>query len=219
MDHSDSRPRLSDLAQEEILYRIRSGELPVGSRLPSEPELAQQMGISRGILREALNALQTRGYITRTQRGGSHIAQPEVTALSESLMKGMMNATLAELIDYREALETHAALNLLEVASDEDIAHLRDLAQSDSEHDVMGSRDFHYHLAELALQPLFAQFIDFYFERVQMLTKDQLLNYIPKFLTQDLNRILLALENRNERTLRTAMKRHFRHVRIYYRVF
>ena len=57
MEHSDNRPRLSDLAQEEILFRIRSGELPVGTRLPSEPELAQQMGISRGILREALNAL------------------------------------------------------------------------------------------------------------------------------------------------------------------
>jgi ABC-type Fe3+-siderophore transport system permease subunit len=31
MEHTEPKPRLSDLAQEQILYRIRTGELPVGS--------------------------------------------------------------------------------------------------------------------------------------------------------------------------------------------
>ena len=46
-----ARVRLSDKAEQELLLRIHSGELPVGTRLPSEPELAEEMNISRGILR------------------------------------------------------------------------------------------------------------------------------------------------------------------------
>ena len=218
MDHTDNRPRLSDLAQEEILRQIRSGELPVGSRLPSEPELAQQMGISRGILREALNALQTRGYITRTPRGGSHIARPEASALSENLMKGLMNASLSELINYREALESYAAQAVILSASDADIARLRELAHYESWHAVFDSRDFHYRLAELSEQRLISQYVDFYFERVQILTPPTVPKRRPRFMSQDLERILTAMEKRNERTLRTAIQRHFRHIRRFYSI-
>ena len=218
MEHTENRPRLSDLAQEQILYRIRSGELPVGTRLPSEPELAQQMGISRGILREALNSLQTRGYITRTPRGGSHITQPEASALSENLMKGLMDASIGELIDYREALETHAATLVLARASDDDIARLRQLAVFDSQHLITDSRDFHYRLAELSEVRLFAQYIDFYFERVQKLIDETQVAPHPKHLSKDLERILHSLENRSLNTLRTNMKRMFRHIRQHYRI-
>lgn len=218
MEHSDNRPRLSDLAQEEILFRIRSGELPVGTRLPSEPELAQQMGISRGILREALNALQTRGYITRTPRGGSHIARPEASALSENLMKGLMEASLSELIDYREALEIQAAVLVIAKASDSDIACLRELVDFDSQHSIEDNRDFHYRLAELANENLFAQFIDFYFERIQSQTEVVLTNPHPKINSTDLEHILHSLETRNLNTMRTSMRRLFRHIRQHYRI-
>ena len=218
MEHTDNRPRLSDLAQEQILCRIRSGELPVGSRLPSEPELAQQMGISRGILREALNSLQTRGYITRTPRGGSHITRPEASALSENLMKGFMNASLGELIDYREALESYAATLVITRASDDDIAHLRDLAVFESQHSVVDSRDFHYRLAELSEVRQIPQFIDFYFERIQALADDSHPAQRPKFIFKDLEHILHSLETRNLNTMRTAMRRLFRHIRQHYHI-
>ena len=218
MEHTDSRPRLSDLAQEQILCRIRSGELPVGSRLPSEPELAQQMGISRGILREALNSLQTRGYITRAPRGGSHITRPEASAMSEMIMKGLLNATLSELIDCREALETYAAILAIARASDEEIAHLRELAMFEAEHSVADSRDFHYRLAELSRVPQIPLFIDFYYERLPTLTQDLQLKGKPPLVSQDLERILKALEKRNTRTMHTAMVKLFRHIRKYYKI-
>ena len=65
--------RLSDKAEQALLQQIHSGELPVGAKLPSEPILAKEMGLSRGILREALNSLQAKGYISRTPRGGSYV--------------------------------------------------------------------------------------------------------------------------------------------------
>ncbi len=218
MVHSDNRPRLSDLAQEEILIRIRSGELPVGTRLPSEPELARQMGISRGILREALNALQTRGYISRTPRGGSHITRPEVSVMSEYFVQSLLRIPLHELINIREALESAAARLAIRHVTEEDIEHLRKLALYDAQHSVIGCRDFHYRLAELSGIHLLAQFIDFYFDRVQVLMPQELLNVKPKTLEQDHARILLALEKRTERSMDSAMRIHFRNIRKHYRI-
>ena len=218
MEHSDNKPRLSDIAQDQILMRIRSGELPVGTRLPSEPELAQQMGISRGILREALNALQTRGYITRTPRGGSHIARPDVSILSETMMNGLMTASLRQLIDFREALETYAAQRAILNATDADIARLREMTVFAEQHSVIDSRDFHCQLAHMAKEPLFAHYIDFYFERMETLVESKKPGRRPKYLFRDIERILRSLEDRNARTMGTTVKRLFKHIRQYYKV-
>lgn len=217
MDRTESRPRLSDIAQDEILYRIRSGGLAEGTRLPSEPELARQMGISRGILREALNALQARGFITRTPRGGSHITRRDPSALIDGMTQGLMNASLSDLIDYREALETFAARAVLRKASDEDLARLRALSVFTPDQHLACSRDFHYRLAELSGVKVFAQYIDFYFERVEVLASPDTLSEPPRGIDRDLERIMAALEARSLRQINTALRRLFLHIRKYYR--
>ena len=52
---------------------MREGELTVGTRLPPEAQLAEQLGVSRGILREALTILEARGHLSRTPKGGTVI--------------------------------------------------------------------------------------------------------------------------------------------------
>lgn len=49
---------------ERIVDAIREGGYPPGSTLPSEPELAAALGVSRPALREALILLQEDGVIT-----------------------------------------------------------------------------------------------------------------------------------------------------------
>jgi DNA-binding FadR family transcriptional regulator len=49
-----ARRSLVDLAVEDIGQRLAAGQWPVGSRIPTEPELATLLGISRNTVREAI---------------------------------------------------------------------------------------------------------------------------------------------------------------------
>lgn len=53
---------------DELLLQITKGKYPVGSRLPSEPDLASSLGVSRVTLRQALALLQDDGLV-RNERG------------------------------------------------------------------------------------------------------------------------------------------------------
>ena len=66
------RPRkVTAVAAEQILAAIRSGDYPLGSKLPSEFELAEQMGVSRPSIREALSALQAMSIIESRPGSGN----------------------------------------------------------------------------------------------------------------------------------------------------
>lgn len=71
---------------EAIQKRIAQGEYLVGSRLPSEPELAADFSVSRGTLREAMSVLEKGGQIIRRHGVGSFVGQPaKVVAGMEKL--------------------------------------------------------------------------------------------------------------------------------------
>ena len=57
---------------------------PGGQRLPSEPELARQMGVSRATLREAMRSFETQGRIRRRQGAGTFVVG-EVPLLESGL--------------------------------------------------------------------------------------------------------------------------------------
>ncbi len=61
----------------QILDRIKSGAFPLGTKLPSEVELARQFEVSRPSIREALGALQFSGYIDSVRGSGKRIVSIE----------------------------------------------------------------------------------------------------------------------------------------------
>jgi GntR family transcriptional regulator len=76
----NSRPLLSTEVADSIRRQIAEGKLLVGSRLPPEPELAEERGVSRATLREALKTLEREGLVLRRQRLGTTIlARPAVS--------------------------------------------------------------------------------------------------------------------------------------------
>lgn len=70
-----STPRGSDLIIKEIWDLIKTGVLSPGDKLPSEQELMKKFGVSKAVLREALNTLEAYGHITKKRGayGGSII--------------------------------------------------------------------------------------------------------------------------------------------------
>ena len=72
INSADKRP-LYVRAINAITEMVEAGDLPVGSQLPPEGELAEMLGISRSTLREALGHLESYGMVTRQQGRGTFV--------------------------------------------------------------------------------------------------------------------------------------------------
>lgn len=104
-------PTTPRVIAEVIRGLIHRGELSPGDRLPPERALADRLGVARVSLREALAQLQQEGYLTA--RRGAH-GGTFVTGLAEPRRRWLRRmrenfADLEDIIDYRIAIEAHAA--------------------------------------------------------------------------------------------------------------
>jgi DNA-binding FadR family transcriptional regulator len=108
-----SVPKASDVLADSLRQRILSGELPTGSALPVERELAATTRLSRTAVREALRILEIEGLIEiRPGRsGGSFVRRPSVHAIGRTVDTFITGRgiTLRALLEVREALEPAGA--------------------------------------------------------------------------------------------------------------
>jgi DNA-binding FadR family transcriptional regulator len=110
------RPAYRQVA-DELRRQIIAGLLPAGHRLPSEPELSQAFGVSRGTVREALRVLASQHLIEtlRGVHGGSFVAAPDPARIVEDIggALGVLVMTprlgLDDLLEARLLLEPAAA--------------------------------------------------------------------------------------------------------------
>lgn len=63
--------------EQALASRIRGGGLPIGSRLPTEPELSEHFGVSRSVISQALKRLEEGGLVARRRGIGSFVAQED----------------------------------------------------------------------------------------------------------------------------------------------
>lgn len=105
--------KASDIVVDTLRYRIIAERLPVGFRLPSEPELAEEFSLGRVTVREALRILERDGLIDirRGPGGGISVRHPDVQHVSEmiSLHLSIQEVTLRELLMFRQTVEPPAA--------------------------------------------------------------------------------------------------------------
>jgi GntR family transcriptional regulator len=66
--------------EDRVAEAVSAGDLQPGDRLPPERELAEQLGVSRMTLRQALQTLERRGLVRRTvgRHGGTFVAEPKI---------------------------------------------------------------------------------------------------------------------------------------------
>ena len=90
------RARLRSVSvQSELAQQIDQGLFPAGARLPSEPALATQLGVSRATLREALRSLESEGRLRRSWGSGTYVAEGRRLANSLDLNFGVTEAIRA----------------------------------------------------------------------------------------------------------------------------
>jgi DNA-binding FadR family transcriptional regulator len=112
-----------------IADRVSAGSLLPGDQLPSEVELINQLGVSRGSLREGLRLLEATGVIVvrNGRNGGAWITHAGATAFAttSTLYLQLAGATYGELLDARLMIEPGLTDHAARKCSDDDVTRLR----------------------------------------------------------------------------------------------
>lgn len=124
--------RLREQVEEQIRQAILSGQLGIGSRLPSEAVLARDFSVSRTTVREALRSLASKGLITKMagSGGGSFVRSVDHWSLGHMMREGIENLLQLGTIETGEAssvrkiLEVPAVRLAAENATDVDLRML-----------------------------------------------------------------------------------------------
>ena len=204
---------LSEKVANEILQMILDGILKTGEKLPSEPELAHQFGVSRGALRESLTILGAKGVITRTPGHGTFIRDlPEASEQdSDAVLKLFKNASYSDILEIRVPLEKLCVELVISRASDQEIERLEIEMQGLKKKDLSAVANFNFHLrlAELSKNHILVNFISSYSGLINELAHDvYAIDERYKNSLDEHFKILKTIKNRDIEAATRAMEDH-----------
>lgn len=129
-DRRIGRSRVADRIVDDLRERILSGELPNGSRLPPERELARQYGVSGATIRESVRGLATIGLVDVRHGAGSFVTAEPDTMIGMSIASVVRLEGLGarEILGLLGTLNRHAAQLAAQDATDAEIASFREVA-------------------------------------------------------------------------------------------
>ncbi|QQZ43107.1 FadR family transcriptional regulator [Pseudomonas sp. SK3(2021)] len=174
---------LVDQALEQLRQRINDGAWNIGQRLPTEPELAAELGISRNTVREAMRVLAFSGLVEIRQGDGSYL-RAVVDPLDT--LKALSQCSLEQARETRQIIETEAIGLAALRRTDQDLQALREaLALSgdhyhgDLESYIACDLVFHGRLVDAAHNPTLSELYR-YFSSVVGAQLRQTLNIHPR---------------------------------------
>ncbi len=160
------RLKLSDQVFERLRELVASGELAPGDVVPSERVLMERFGVGRPAVREALQAMQSKGLITITHGGRSRVnALTAGVAFSQlddiaKLLLSSEPANIEHLKVVRHILERGTARLAAEKCTSRDASDLMGLIEAqrsklgDAEAFMKADIAFHTRLAQISANPL-----------------------------------------------------------------
>lgn len=158
---------------------IRSGDLPLGSRLPPERDLCEQLGVSRLSLREALRVLEASGLIEIRlgARGGAFVTAPTADSAGQGITDLLSTSGLSavNVTEARMLFELGVILPLVgERATETDLRELRELCdeeektRNDGTYGPAVSFAFHQRLATATHNPAVQMIMESFREAILM---------------------------------------------------
>lgn len=203
---STSRRSLTDRAYDHLREAILQGELPVGTVL-AEASIADELGISKTPVRQALQLLRTEGLL-------------EVGPRRQLAVRGFTPTHRNEIQKIREALEEIAVDTACQVISLEniDLLRLSLLRQKraadalDEEGFLVLDEDFHVQIAQGANLPIVARLLGQMrgFARLMRLSRTQPPEHLQDIVVEH-TRIVDALEERDSEAALSALHTHLHH--------
>lgn len=146
---------------EQVLYRIQasimSGQIKPGDYLPSEREMAEQFGVGKSSVREAIKMLQVLGILEPKPGKGTRVRDSlSEHALTPMLLQLMItNAPQSELYEFREMFEEAYTVVALKKVTDDDFDRLYERLQACKKSEEAGlpslDEDFAFHLEILKI--------------------------------------------------------------------
>jgi DNA-binding FadR family transcriptional regulator len=168
----NQRPlKRSEVIARQLIDHIIDSGLTSGSKLPREQDMAEQLGVGRTTLREALRLLESRGMLTiRSGPGGGPVVRhPEPSDLTDALLVILQfqRATMLEILDARIMFESAAAgLAATRITSTE-LDRLRELNEeisavvgADHETALYANKRFHRLIAAASGNIVVQTFVD-----------------------------------------------------------
>lgn len=124
--HTPAITRVSDVVAGELERRILEGSLKPGNRLPSERDLALELGVSRPSLREAIHKLVAKGLLITRHGGGNFVTDRLEAHFADPWAEMLHGHPLlhSDLLEFRQMLESQAAALAADRATDADIERL-----------------------------------------------------------------------------------------------
>lgn len=116
------RTSLVDAVVEQLRAQLADGEWAVGDRVPTEHELAGQLGVGRNTVREAVRVLVHAGLLESRQGNGTFVRS---TADPAAVLRTVRAAGALDVLELRIALETEAARLAADRRDTHDLLRLR----------------------------------------------------------------------------------------------
>jgi len=215
--------RLYEQIVQQIEDSILKGTLKPGDQLPAERELAQNFGVSRTAVREAVKALREKGLVEAYSGRGTFITNGTSNAIRQSLdlmIRIGQHEGSTHLAELRQILEPEiAALAAMRIEEQLLVTMRETVATMDrSLHDpgayIEADLDFHLALAEAAANPLVLSLLD----SIVGLLREQRMRIFqtdggPERGQFHHKKILAAIEARDPEKARAAMRDHLDQVK------
>lgn len=210
-----------DLLVEQMEERLNTGHYAVGEKLPSEGRLADDLGVSRPLVREMLARLRERGYIETLNGRGSFVRPQKSAPMLDMLLAHISVDTHGaysadDLYTVRRMVETEAAAIAATQASARDLADLESLvrrmaeAEEDPETYTVADANFHLAVARATQNSLFPALLSPLIDVVVRGIYDSVTTFREGMRggNRGHRAILAALRSRDPDAARSAMQDH-----------
>ncbi len=217
--------RLSEKVATQLKKAISQGVFRVGEKLPSQPELAEMMGVSRPSIREAIQILELQGMLESIKGGGTTVRNVAEQSIKNpiEIFLDEDKRSIIDLTEVRALMEVWAARKAAITRSDQEadqmLKYLLEMEQDFKAYEIRPEIDvkFHMEIASATHNVIFAHLIDSVF---QLITRAIELAREKVFLDRDDQRLILqhhrsvyeAIRDRDPDRAEAAMRSHLNFV-------